>query len=331
MYCRNSRILVLLLILCIGSFLFLRAIPSAQYPEAEITNGIIQAKIFLPDQRNGYYQGTRFDWSGVLASLDYKGHSYFGKWYDIHDPKIHDAITGPVEAFDPIGFEEANPGETFMKIGVGTIIKPDEKAYRFTVPFEVEDYGKWTVEEKKDQVEFTHELTDASGYSYVYHKNVKLAQGKPELVLEHSLKNTGEKKIETKVYNHNFFMIDDQRIGPDYSVTFPFDLSLKGNNRGLGDLAEIQDNKIRYLRAVDPGESVMLFLEGFNDHVDDYDIQIENSKTGAGVRIKSDQPLSDLAFWSIHTTLCPEPYTLIHVDPGDEIKWSVTYEYYTRP
>jgi hypothetical protein len=75
----------------------------------------------------------------------------------------------------------------------------------------------------------------------------------------------------------------------------------------------------------------MLFLEGFNDHVDDYDIQIENSKTGAGVRIKSDQPLSDLAFWSIHTTLCPEPYTLIHVDPGDEIKWSVTYEYYTRP
>ena len=72
----------------------------------------------------------------------------------------------------------------------------------------------------------------------------------------------------------------------------------------------------------------MLFLEGFDGHVGDYDIRIENRKTGAGVRITSDRPLSELAFWSIHTTLCPEPYTLVHVEPGEEIKWSISYEFY---
>ena len=38
-----------------------------------------------------------------------------------------------------------------------------------------------------------------SGYGYVYSKTVSLTKGKPELVLEHSLKNTGQKVIETRV------------------------------------------------------------------------------------------------------------------------------------
>src|SRR5690606_3082951 len=215
-------------------------------------------------------QGTRFDWSGVIAELSYKGHSYFGKWFEKYDPKIHDAITGPAEAFNPIGFEEAKPGETFVKIGVGNLIKPDDKAYRFTVPYEVEDYGKWTVKEKKSQVEFVHELTDASGYSYVYRKTLKLVKGRPELVLEHSLENTGNKKIETQVFNHNFFMIDNQKIGPDYSLTFPFSLALKDNSRGVGDIVEIQNNKMEFLREINQGEHVMLFFEGFNQDAKDY-------------------------------------------------------------
>src|SRR5690554_2833744 len=240
--------LLLVIAIPIGlcSFLLLKIQPSAEYLETTITNGIIQANIYLPDQDNGYYRGTRFDWSGVIANLSFKGHSYFGKWYGVHDPLIHDAITSPVEAFDPIGYEAADPGEAFLKIGVGTIIKPDEKSYRFTAPFEVEDYGKWTVEAMADQVGFVHELNNASGYSYVYHKNVRLVPNKPELVLDHILKNTGGKKIETKVYNHNFFMIDDQRVGPDYSATFPFDLSLRGNSRGVGDIVEIPGNVIKY-------------------------------------------------------------------------------------
>src|SRR5919206_893566 len=64
-------------------------------PQADIGNGEIRAKLYLPDAEHGYYRATRFDWSGVIASLEYKGHNYFGKWFEKYDPKIHDAILGP--------------------------------------------------------------------------------------------------------------------------------------------------------------------------------------------------------------------------------------------
>ena len=41
-------------------------------------------------------------------------------------------------------------------------------------------------------------------------------------MLEHSLRNTGAKPIETSVYEHNFYVIDGQPAGPDFTVKFPF-------------------------------------------------------------------------------------------------------------
>src|SRR5690606_19236900 len=110
-------------ILCVLSLFFLAGPALSQAPETDISNGLVTAKVYLPDPEKGYYRGTRFDWSGVVASLEYKSHSYFGKWFEKYDPEIHDAITGPVEAFDPIGFEEAQPGEAFLKIGIGFLKK----------------------------------------------------------------------------------------------------------------------------------------------------------------------------------------------------------------
>ena len=60
---------------------------------------MVRARFYLPDPEVGYYRATRFDWSGVISSVDYKGHSYFGQWFEKYDPKIHDAIMGPVEEF----------------------------------------------------------------------------------------------------------------------------------------------------------------------------------------------------------------------------------------
>src|SRR6266851_5621157 len=80
---------------------------AAQFPSAEISNGKIKAKLWLPDAKSGYYQGTRFDWSGVISGLEWNGHSYFGQWFPRYDPKLHDAITGPVEEFTGVGYDEA--------------------------------------------------------------------------------------------------------------------------------------------------------------------------------------------------------------------------------
>lgn len=49
------------------------------YPSAMIENAEGTVRIYLPDASKGFYRGTRFDWSGIISSLKWKGHEYFGK------------------------------------------------------------------------------------------------------------------------------------------------------------------------------------------------------------------------------------------------------------
>ncbi|MGH2564453.1 MAG: hypothetical protein ACRDE5_08070, partial [Ginsengibacter sp.] len=67
---KKSLLIFILPLLAISATTFIEP------PEAEITNGLITAKLYLPDAENGYYRGSRFDWSGVISDLQYKGHSY---------------------------------------------------------------------------------------------------------------------------------------------------------------------------------------------------------------------------------------------------------------
>lgn len=299
-------------------------------PQAEISNGLIRARLYLPDPEKGYYQGTRFDWSGVISSLEFKGHQYFGLWFDKYDPKIHDAITGPVEEFTPLDYEAGKPGDPFLKIGVGVLRKPDEESYRFHRLYEVVEPGTWKTTKKADRVEFTHELRGPGGYAYLYKKTVRLAKGKPELILEHSLKNTGKKTIATTVYNHNFFVIDNAPTGPDIQTQFAFDVQAEG--QGIGTLAEFRDGQLIYQRELQKGENIYSSgLQGFGPTAKDYDLTIQNRKTGAGVRITADQPLSKFVFWASSRTSCPEPYIQIQAAPGEEFTWKISYAFFVEP
>ncbi|MCE7073356.1 hypothetical protein LZG74_23775 [Dyadobacter sp. CY327] len=316
------------LLLIASICLFITAFRFADFPEAVISNGIINAKLMMPDASSGYYRGVRFDWAGQVASLDYKGHSYFGQWNSTYDPKLHDAIMGPVEEFVALDFDAVKPGETFVKIGVGVLVKPDDKKYSFATNYEVKDAGKWTVDKKKDHVTFTHTLKDATGYGYVYTKTLKLVKGRPQLVLEHSLKNTGSKEISTSTYNHNFFMIDKEPTNEHIRIVFPFEVS--GEGAGFGTIINAKGKTLNYARPVVNGDQIFSSgLKGFRSSAKDYNIRIENTKTSAGVRITGDRPLEKLVYWANPTTSCPEPYIHISAKPGQETKWNINYEFYT--
>ncbi|MEJ7679679.1 MAG: hypothetical protein WKG06_17830 [Segetibacter sp.] len=296
------------------------------FPQAEISNGVIHARFYLPDINDGYYRASRFDWSGVMPELEYQGHTYFGQWFDKYSPTIHDAIMGPVEDFLPVGYDEAKVGDNFLKVGIGIVTKPEEPKYSIATPYQIVNSGIWKVKKKSDQVEFIHKLNDKE-YAYEYKKSVQLIKGKPEMVLSHTLKNTGKQTIETNVYDHNFFVMDKQPTGPDFVVKFPF--NLKSQAPDTGQLGKIQDNQIMFLKDLSKNEHLFYqSLTGFSNSVKDYDIRIENHKTGAAVRITSDQPLSRLVFWSAQATLCPEPYVSVKVRPGEVFSWKIFYEFY---
>lgn len=307
----------------IGPLLLL--VLAADFPQATITNGVVTAKLMLPDAQQGSYQGTRFDWSGIIASLQWNGHEFFGQWYPKHDPKIHDAITGPVEEYlsrdAGLGYDEVKPGETFLRIGVGAVRKPDEKAYQRFATYEIVDPGKRTVRSDKNWIEFGHQAA-AAGYAYDYRKTIRLERGKPEFVIEHVLKNTGKKPIDTLVYNHNFFVIDKEVVGPDIVIRFPW---TPQPDKPFANGGGVRGNEIHYQKELQTGETVAADLGGFGA----YDVRIENQKAHAGVHITGDRPLEKLYFWSIRTVACPEPYIRIQVAPKHEVKWKIRYVLYT--
>jgi hypothetical protein len=315
---------------------------AADPPKAAISNGEIHAKIYLPDADHGYYRGTRFDWSGVLYSLEFKGHNYYGPWFQKTNPSIHDfiykdadvvagpcsAITGHVDEFAPLGWDEAKPGGNFIKIGIGALRKPDDGKYDNYKLYQVADAGKWTIQKHPDSIDFIQELS-AAGYHYVYRKTVRLVPGKPQMVLEHSLKNRGTGAIRTHVYNHNFLVLDNQPPGPGFTITVPF--QIESPHPPDKKLAEISGNKIVYLSTLKDRDVVTTPIQGFRASPKDSAIRIENTRLGAGMKMESDRPLLKASLWSIRTVLAVEPFVDIVVEPGAEFTWRTVYDYYTVP
>jgi len=312
-------------------------------PEATISNGPITAKLYLPDAANGYYRGTRFDWSGVISSLKFLHTDFYGPWFTKQDSSVRDFVykdsdivvssesgsMGPADEFQtPLGFDAAAPGGKFIKIGVGVLRRGDATPYSAYKKYEIVSTGKWSMRKHGDLVEFTQELKDAdTGYGYTYTKTVRLTKGKPEMVISHSLKNTGLKPIESKLYNHNFLTLDHAGTVGGYRITFPFDV--KTTRPPNPEMASVVGRSIIYRKTLEDRETVAMPVEGFGTDAKDYDIDVENPNASVGMRIVGDKPLASVALWSIRSVLAIEPFIAISVEPGKEMTWSYTYSYYS--
>jgi hypothetical protein len=319
---------------------------AAEPPRAELSNGSLRVKLFLPDATNGFYRATRFDWSGMIETVEYGGHTFYGRWFQATDPAVHDfeyrgadivagpntAATGPAEEFNSndkaLGFDDAKAGETFVKIGVGVLRRPDDRNYdRFRL-YEIVDPGKWTHRITHDLAEFTQQVNDTrSGYGYEYRKTIRLVGDGPAMEIAHSIRNTGAKTISSRVYNHNFLVIDGQGPGPDLTISVPFEI--RSARPPDASLAEIRGKQIVYRNALEGRDRVVTPMEGFGANASDYDVRVVNTKTGAGVRVTADRPLANLALWSIRAVMAVEPFVEFSIKPGETYSCTLKYRYST--
>jgi hypothetical protein len=298
------------------------------FPQTKITNGLIQATLYLPDSTQGYYRATRFDWSGVVPELTFGNHHYSGQWFEKYDPRIHDAIMGPVESFSPLGFNDVTEGEGFTEIGVGILQKEADERYDAFHYYSIMDYGQWTVSQEANRITFSQEVAGGP-YPYHYDKSVELVPHKPWMRLRHTLRNKGLKAMDVTVYDHNMWMLDHQITGPGCVLRFPFPVTAEPSGHGrFNDFVAVRGNEVSFKKLLGRQDRVRAELSGFSEKVSDYDIRMENSNTGAGIRITSDRPLSQLVFWACSTTFCPEPYIHLKVAPGQEVEWTLTYQFY---
>jgi len=306
------------------------------FPHVPISNGLITAQVYPPGERQ-LYQGTRFDHAGVVFHVTYKGQDYSTYWFERfavdpsdegkYPPGVQHSccsVSGPVEEFAAVGFEEAGMGGRFLKPGIGIFKRDNDNVLKFpTLPALNE--GKRTFKATKNGAHFTQDIDDPqSGYGYAYEKVVTLVPGKPQMTISHVLKNTGRKPIITTVYCHNFLTLSP---GSEHIViTAPFAWSAEKPLQP--ELVKLDGKTIRYVAPIPVGTTTISLMNGFSDKVSDYDFTVTNTRTGFGQRIRADQPIAKINMWSISTTYSLEPYIAISLKPGETKRWTYTYDFF---
>ena len=275
-------------------------------------------KIWLPDPESGYYRGTRFDHSGVFASVRLFGKEFCAPWLEACDPFRHDNVQGPAEEFGVAGFDAAAPGGTFLKIGVGLLRRPDEAQYDHFRLYKIADPGRRETVSDKHSVTMRHIL---DGY-YDYTKTIRLGH-LGEMRISHSL--TAFTPLVSNVYNHNFFTLGSYSIRPGREVRFPYPIA--GTWREEYDAVyALPADGIGFRKALRKGDTV--FCGGVHSVFDDpspYRFTIRHDGTGQGVEVSSPTPFNRANFWANHRVACIEPFVDFALAPGETFTQDIDY------
>lgn len=319
----------------------------AAAPKVEIGNGLIRASLTVPDAARAMYKGQRFDWSGHFASLKLGDQEFYGPWFDKLSQQARDVVydndgtimvgpntcaMGPVEEWElngnPPGYGEARPGGTFLKPGVGVLRRRDESPYSSFARYDYADQGRRELRSGRDWVEFTHRVGPVDGWGYDYVKRVSLTPGRPQMILAHRMRNTGTRPIGGAVYNHNFLTLGGAGIGPELTVTTPY--QIKSATPLTNDNARLEPNRLVYVKRLVDRERVSTTLEGFGPTAADHRFRVESAPLAAGYELIGDHPLARVAVWSIRTNVSVEPFIALDIAPGAEARWTSTYNYWAR-
>ena len=264
----------------------------------------------LHHPQDGYYQGTRFDRSGVFKSLLFRDREMCGEWFQSYSPTMHDAVLGPAEEFSPVIPGLDRESHFILKPGVGLLDIGPDPYDRFKL-YKILDPGVWEV----DGMRFRHIL---EGY-YDYTKEIAVT-GENSFLISHRFE--AHIPIDGDGYNHNFFTMGKMEIGPSRKIDFPF--RPEGIWRAEYDSVGFTENGIRFSRALKEGESVYTGnIHQAGKEGMPYEMII--SEGPLRVRIKGDTPVFKTVLWANHRIACLEPYNKISALPGQAFCWNIEY------
>ena len=167
-----------------------------------IKNNTLEIAIDLPLEN---YEGSRFDWSGKISSVRFENLP-LTTIEDTESKNVDFLGKGLYNEFgitSPVGFEETPVGGWFHKIGVG-LLKKEHKDYLFHRNHLIKP-ASFDVNYENDKIKILCKSELINGYSYILKKEITVSEN--SFIIDYSLHNTGEKKIITDEYVHNFILL----------------------------------------------------------------------------------------------------------------------------
>jgi hypothetical protein len=285
-----------------------------------IKNNTLEVAIDFPLEN---YKGSRFDWSGKISSVKFKSLP-LTTIEDTGSKDVNFLGKGLYNEFgiaSPIGFEETPMGGWFHKIGVG-LLKKEHKDYLFHRNHLIKP-ASFDVNYENQKIIIICKSENVNGYSYILKKEITVSEN--SLIIDYSLHNTGEKRIITDEYVHNFMAINNTLIGKDYELKFPFPL-----NPSLFDETVNSENKVEiglYNITFNKTPEKQFF---FSNLTGGKELQAEwiltNLKANVGIKEIGSFKTEKINVWGWKHVISPELFFKISVDPKKTIEWARKFE-----
>jgi hypothetical protein len=285
-----------------------------------LKNKKLEIQIDLP-QTN--YNFSRFDWSGKIVSVKYKGITVSGaeKLNNEDENKSGKGFYNEFGINSAIGYDDIKEGDWFHKIGVG-LLKKDSGEYLFSRKYEIQP-AAFNVTVKSDKIIISCKSQIANGYAYEYKKEIALVEG--GFIVRYHLKNTGAKTIVTSEYDHNFIAVNDEFISSNYILKFPFYVKPQLFEVTVNPEGKVEIGQKEITFNGTPNEQFFFSNLSGGENIE-ANWEIVNTKSKIGISETGSFKTNKVNLWGWKHVISPELFFDISVEPGKEIEWSRTYK-----
>ena len=288
-----------------------------------LKNNNLEIHLDLPDES---YNFSRFDWSGKIAAVKFQNIplTTAERMDIVNDAAFGKGFYNEFGIDTALGFEEAAIGEWFHKIGVGVLQKEDNE-YLFHKKYKIKP-AHFKITMAPNKIVINCISPTVNGYAYVLRKEIALQES--GFTINYQLENTGEKDIRTDEYIHNFMAINNDLIGSDYVLKFPFQFKPER-------LREIVNNEQKVVLGPNeigfkgtPNEQ-FFFSELSGGEQVDAAWELLNYKHKIGISETGSFKTNKVNLWGWKHVISPELFIPIFIRPGESAEWSRTYKVFS--
>jgi hypothetical protein len=285
-----------------------------------LKNSQIELLIDLPEEN---YQSSRFDYCGKITSLKYQGICLSGSETDYAGVNKNDG-KGFYNEFGidlPLNFDKTPIGGWFHKIGVG-LLKKTNTPYYFKNEYEVNPLT-YKVDYSSNNIVMQCTSPMLMGFAYKLKKEIVLIDS--GFKINYTLENIGKQKIITNEYVHNFLNFNNQSVGTDYQLIFPFKIlpHLFIETLNQEKKVIISNNTIGFNES--PSRD-FFFSNLSGNEIVTAQWELINRKQNLVISETGDFETKSINLWGVPHVICPELFHHIHVLPNETISWSRIYE-----
>jgi len=272
------------------------------------------------------YKFSRFDWTGKIVKVKFQNiqlssvertncenEHLFGKGF-YNEFGIDTAL----------GFDETDIGGWFHKIGVG-LLKKDNTQYLFSENYEIKP-ADFKIISEPNRLLIRCRSESVNGYAYLLKKEIELHDS--SFTIKYYLQNTGDKDIITNEYVHNFMAINNDLIGSNYQLKFPFlikpELFGESVNPELNVI--IGPNDIKFNNQ--PNEQFFFSNLAGSANVN-AEWELTNLESNIGISETGSFQTNKVNLWGWKHVISPELFFKIFIKPGESTEWSRNYKMYT--